>query len=631
MIICLNEENDEECGARNSDSANRCHQCGKLLPNNSLRVHDIGVHIRSYRIVDLIGYGGFGAVYKAECSQTGQHVALKQSFDPRHIHTFQGEFNILCKLSDNHLPRYHKMFEEDDNGYLVMELIPGQSLLDVLKKRKGPLDEERVKRYAIQLCNVLTYLHGQDPPLIHRDIKPANIRLTPENVIKLVDFGLLKEGINTTHTSIRGAGTPAYAPLEQWGKTGEHTSPKSDIYSLGATLYHLLTGRLPIVAISPPPRDLNPNVSERVSDALMKALAMHPKDRFADAAEFEHALTGVTPPPQPAPPAPPRTTIPVPPPKVAPTPKPKKPAPSPSPPPTPKLRSAPKAEPTPKPSQKKPKATHKPGWKKKVGMFGIFAFVFIAVATAHFLFGIGVPGPSTLFRTLQGHTRDVFSVAWSPDGTTLASGSGDDTVKLWNAADGTLLRTLQGHTDWVNSVAWSPDGTTLASGSFDETVKLWNAADGTLLRTLQGHTGWVRSVAWSPDGTTLASGSSDETVKLWNAADGTLFRTLQGHTRDVRSVAWSPDGTTLASGSWDNTVKLWNAADGTLLRTLQGHTDNVWSVAWSPDGTTLASGSFDETVKLWKKDGTLLRTLQGHTSSVWSVAWSPDGTTLASA
>jgi len=236
-----------------------------------------------------------------------------------------------------------------------------------------------------------------------------------------------------------------------------------------------------------------------------------------------------------------------------------------------------------------------------------------------------------LFATLQGHTETVYSVAWSPDGKTVASGSFDKTVKLWESATGKLLATLQGHTGEVESVAWSPDGKILASGSRDETVRLWESVTGKLLATLQGHTDTVYSVAWSPDGKTLASGSYDKTVKLWDPATGKLLATLQGHTDSVYSVAWSPDGKTVASGSSDKTVELWESATGKLLATLQGHTDSVDSVAWSPDGKTLASGSRDETVRLWESaTGKLLATLQGHIDTVLSVAWSPDGKTLAS-
>src|ERR1039458_7435779 len=230
-----------------------------------------------------------------------------------------------------------------------------------------------------------------------------------------------------------------------------------------------------------------------------------------------------------------------------------------------------------------------------------------------------------------GHVDDVTSMTWSPDGKTLASGSGDHTVKLWDAGSGQLLRTLSGHAGHVWSVAWNPDGKTLASGSADHTVKLWEPGSGQLLRTLSGHAYSVMSVAWSPDSKTLASGSYDHTVKLWDAGSGRLLRALSLHSTEVVSVAWSPDGKTLASGNMDNTVKLWEAGSGQLLRNLSGHADSVDAVAWSPDGKTLASGSYDHTVKLWEAgSGRLLRNLSGHTGPVLSVAWSPDRKTLAS-
>ena len=231
----------------------------------------------------------------------------------------------------------------------------------------------------------------------------------------------------------------------------------------------------------------------------------------------------------------------------------------------------------------------------------------------------------------KGHASDVDSVAFAPDVKTLASGSGDDTIKLWDTRSGETLRTLEGHTNEVRSVAFAPDGNTLVSGSHDKTIKLWDARSGELLRTLEGHTNWVSSVAFAPDGKTLASGSWDKTIKLWDTRSGALLRTLEGHTEDVTSVAFAPDGKALASGSWDDTIKLWDARSGETLRTLEGHTNYVLSVAFAPDGKRLASGSGDKTIKLWDtRSGALLRTLEGHTSSVISVAFAPDGKTLAS-
>jgi small GTP-binding protein len=235
-----------------------------------------------------------------------------------------------------------------------------------------------------------------------------------------------------------------------------------------------------------------------------------------------------------------------------------------------------------------------------------------------------------LLHTLKGHQGTVNSVAFDPQGVTLASGSGDGTVKLWEVGSGKLLRTLEGHLG-VTSVAFSPEGEMLASGSRDKNVKLWDVGSGRLFRTLREHKDWVRSVVFDPQGETLASGSDDRTVKLWEARSGKLLRTLEGHKGWVLSVAFDPQARTLASGSFDEKVKLWEARSGKLLRTREGHKSIVWGVSFDPQGRTLASGSHDKTVKLWEAlSGTLMRTLEGHTAAVDCVAFSPDGRLLAS-
>ncbi|MCH7761137.1 protein kinase [candidate division TA06 bacterium] len=161
-------------------------------------------------------------------------------------------------------------------------------------------------------------------------------------------------------------------------------------------------------------------------------------------------------------------------------------------------------------------------------------------------------------------------------------------------------KVFKGHSDVVRSVAFSPDGSLLASGSDDKTIRIWRVEDGTLLQTLKGHTMWIRSVAFSPDGSLLASGSDDNTVRLWRVEDGKPLRTLKEHQKPVFSVALSPDGSLLASGSFDKTIHLWRVEDGKLHGSLEEHTEDVNSIAFSPDGSFIASGSRDKTVRTWR-------------------------------
>ncbi|MFI0424902.1 AAA family ATPase [Spongiactinospora sp. 9N601] len=234
---------------------------------------------------------------------------------------------------------------------------------------------------------------------------------------------------------------------------------------------------------------------------------------------------------------------------------------------------------------------------------------------------------------ITGHTGQVVSVAFSPDGTRLATAGNDATVRIWNTATGRTIRTLTGHTDIVSSVAFSPDGTRLATAGNDATVRIWNTATGRTIRTLTGHTDIVSSVAFSPDGKRLATGGDDETVRIWDAATGRTIRTLTGHTDPVNSVAFSPDGKHLATAGNDETVRIWDVDTGHQIRApITGHTDIVSSVAFSPEGKRLASGGWDSTVRIWDAaTGRTIRTLTGHTDIVSSVAFSPDGKRLASA
>lgn len=233
-------------------------------------------------------------------------------------------------------------------------------------------------------------------------------------------------------------------------------------------------------------------------------------------------------------------------------------------------------------------------------------------------------------RTFPGDSSTVWSVAFDSSGTKLATGTGFWRVMLWDLKTGQATRTLD-HTASVWSVALSPDGKLIASGSGDKTTKISDATNGSLIYNLPDHTDFVYSVAFTPDGKSLVSASKDKKITIVDVETGKLLKTLEGHGDQVRSVAVTPDGKTIVSGSYDESIKIWNLETGDLMRSIKGHSDDVVSVAISPDGKFIASGSKDKTIKIWDlATGELLNTLTGHTDEVYVVTFSPDGKTIAS-
>ena len=244
-----------------------------------------------------------------------------------------------------------------------------------------------------------------------------------------------------------------------------------------------------------------------------------------------------------------------------------------------------------------------------------------------------IPYPSVRanFVPQLGHYASVGSVAFSPDGTRIVSGSDDGTVRIWDAETGEETAILSGHKDGLESVAYSPDGTRIVSGSDDGTMRIWDAEIGKEKVILKGHEKEVLSVAFSPDGKHIISGSNDGTVRIWNADTGEEKVILKGHEKEVLSVAFNPDGIRIASGSNDGTVRIWDAITGEERIILKGHEKEVLSVAYSPNGTHIASGSNDGTVRIWDNiTGEEIANLSGHKDTVLSVAYSPDGTHIVS-
>ena len=269
-----------------------------------------------YRIKELIAQGGQGLVYLAEDIRLeGRLCALKEvspdiSATSEHQTQVQAQFqreaSILARLDHPNLPKVSDFFFENGRDYLVMDYVSGRDLRELVEEarvKNSFIAEETVLVWAVQILDALIYLHGQDPPILHRDIKPANIKLTPSGPIKLVDFGLVKVMVpddNRTITVLQGKGTVQYTPLEQYGGDSGHTDIRSDIYSLGATLFHLLTlqpapeakERFLYPARSLSLRDINGDVSLKTEQAILHALAMHPNERPKNIETFKEELIG---------------------------------------------------------------------------------------------------------------------------------------------------------------------------------------------------------------------------------------------------------------------------------------------------------------------------------------------------
>lgn len=273
-----------------------------------------------YKIRERIGQGGIGSIYLAEDTRLqGRQCALKEvEYDralPEKIRDeareqFLREATILARLDHPNLPKVSDFFSNGPRDYLVMDYVPGKDLRTLLleaRRKKSYIKEIDVLSWADQLANALTFLHGQEPSIVHRDIKPSNLKLMPNGLIKLVDFGLVKilAPEEVTITIIQGQGTALYTPLEQYGGSDVHTDIRSDIYAFGATLYHLLTNESPADArkrfLHPeslvPLRQINPAISIRTERAVLWAMSLHPDERPHTVDDFRQALLGYSEPP----------------------------------------------------------------------------------------------------------------------------------------------------------------------------------------------------------------------------------------------------------------------------------------------------------------------------------------------
>ncbi len=632
-----------------------------------------------YRIRHQIGKGGMGTVYIAKDENLGTTVAVKQNFyeEPRLIEAFKREARLLASLRHSALPQVKDYFIDTAGQFLVMEYIGGDDLGTILEKRKHkiapagevkPFDVDEVIRWAEQLLDALDYLHRRGEPVIHRDIKPANLKLAERSQIILLDFGLAKgkpEWMTrvTTTGSIHGY-TPNYAPLEQIRGLG--TDPRSDLYALGATLYHLVTGTPPVDAATradailggepdalPAASEINPGVPQSISAVLMKAMEVHRNRRPATAADLLNLLRDA----KFEEPQREKTPIIIETRDEAETERNL----------DEELRQREEAERRKRQEEQERKATE-PAERKRRQEEQIAAAI--------------EAGKQAYREEKQREREEVEKIeqqeelrkqrereeierrkreAERPErkrrnrklflqiggGLLLAALLAWGIVTIWNRTDGPMTipstpdqqintntpAQLKPDTFRVSgkslAVSLSDDARVLVSGGLtsqgkETAISVWQPESK---REFQSG----RCTAVSRDGKIIAAGSENGTIRLWQTSDGKLINTWRGHSGHIFSIGFSPDGKTLFSASGDRTVKLWRASDGESLATINTPEEGYLIVVVSPDLKLVGFYRRDDRrFKLWSaSDDSFLRYLEGDVPEVTCGVFSNDGSMLA--
>ena len=600
------------CGAPVRATAKHCVACGQSLLLQG-----------RYRLAQVLGQGGFAVVYEATDTRLGRRCAIKVVGSASRAGQEQvaAEANILSQNATRFpfMPDIYDIWTERAQTFLVMEYIDGPTLDELLGT---PWRPAQVTAFLRTLLSNLAELHAVG--IVHRDLKPANIKRTPQGRFVLLDFGIAKQGTVTLPAA--RALSLDYGSPEQI--RGQATDARSDLYSLGATAYHLVTGQPPLPAhvrlahvALPAPSTLVPGIPPALETTILALLALDPAER-PDHAAAALDLLGL-------PASVPATNGGQP------------------------LRPLnPSASPVAAAATRRlSQTTTSPG-----ATFAP-APVVTSAGTSPAPVGASPSHPtSTPLRQpkevrltrrydLRGGGVEVPAVAWSPDGEHLASGGADRIVRLWRTRDGAPLASLEGHTKTVTSLVWSPDGRLLVSGSLDGSVRIWWVAYNALLCALEEHESPVWSVAYAPDGESLVSGNAAAVLRIWQVADTRLLQRIGGHTGRIAALAYRHNGKVLASAG-DTTVRLWQVGiDGVLqpgrdrqiviahgdMRGPRAH--GVTGVAWSPNGELVASSGFGAEsgtgVWLWSAvDGRLQTAFDGEVYGPASLAWSSDGALL---
>ena len=578
-----------------------------------------------YRLGKLLGSGGFGAVYLAEDLRLQRPVAIKicstRSLPPdeatQAARLFQSEALTLARLRHPGLTAVWDYFSQDDEWFLVMEYVPGQTLRAVLKQHVGPLPVPQAVDYTSQLCEVLRYLHQQPHPIVFRDLKPGNIMVTPEGELKLIDFGIARLFSPGKITDTAQFGTPGYAPPEQYGG---QTEPRSDIYSLGAVVHQMLTGHNPAASpfALPPARLVNPKLTPEIELALLRATAHKPADRFPTVDDFCAALqtplgANVTGP-----------TIEITAPYKA------------------KLHASQRLEPNSRPLwTPAPRMLPEPpsqGGALRGMAFLVLVFALLAAA------GGGLWTVREQIATLW----DMASVAPRPARGVPVEGMVVFVAPSTDGGDDLFVRT--GTT--IKQITDLPSGTSAALPAIapdrkriayvehvDGIETLWMIdADGSNRTRLLSEYTLSRSPSWSPDGKQLLAEVAHR-QEMWNEHDIVLLDVASGDVREIANSpswegapAWSPRGDRMAfsgrlNGSLCMRVYLYDLASGATIEATQppsaeactSTSGDFWP-SWSPDGTKLTFGrKYDDAERVALMD------LATGDVEVWKTGTSPAG------
>jgi len=638
----------------------------------------IGQRLGPYRVLALLGHGGMGSVWLAERADglfTRQvalkliHPALKSRVMSER---FAREREILASLNHPHIARLLDAgFAEDGQSYLALDYVAGTPLTSYCDEHRLSV-RERLALFR-QVLSAVQYAHAH--LVIHRDLKPANILVTSEGQIQLLDFGIAKllsegEAKETELTQLGGrALTPDYAAPEQIA--GAAVTTAADVYALGVMLYELLTGERPyklkrdsrgaleeaILQADPvAPSRAAPSeaaaaaratTAKKLSSTLrgdldtiaIKALKKSPAERYATANAFgediERYLRGDVVLAQPD--------------SVA-------------------YRAlkfarrhwvgiaavsvllltlagglvatsyeakiAAAQRDAALQAQLRSLTQTAAARLKEADVSGALGIILEVVAQSDAKGALSPEALSVfqearaqdaLVMVLSGHSAELRSAAFSPDGTRIVTASRDKSARIWERDSGREMLELVGHTASVEQAEFSPDGARVITSSWDKTARVWDAKTGRQILVLRGHTDQLRSAAFSSDGRRIVTGSFDDTARIWDAATGRELLTLRGHSDRVPCARFSPDGRRVVTASVDKTARIWDAATGREIARLSGHTDAVLHAAFSPDGRHVVTASRDKTARIWDVSSARELMVLRHAQLVNSAEFSPDG------